>query len=132
MAGRLDYTCNYISTAVPMIEAKSVKAIATLTRERSAVLPDLKTAHEQGMTGFDAYTWNAIFLPKGTPAPIVQRLNAALSTMMEMPAFRQRLQGIGLMVAAPERRSSDYLQGFVVSEIEKWAAPIRASGAAGD
>jgi tripartite-type tricarboxylate transporter receptor subunit TctC len=129
VAGRLDYTCNYISTAVPLIEAGSVKAIATLTRQRSAMFPDLKTAHEQGLKDFDAYTWNAIFLPKGTPAPIVQKLNAALSSVMDTPAFRERLAGIGLLVAAPERRSPDYLQRFVASEIEKWAAPIRASGA---
>jgi tripartite-type tricarboxylate transporter receptor subunit TctC len=129
MAGRVDYVCNIASTAVPAIEAKSVKAIATLSRERAPVLPDLATAHEQGLNNFDAYTWNAVFLPKGSPPAIVSKLNAALVQVMNRPAFVERLQKVGLMVVAPERRSPDYLRRFVESEIEKWAAPIKASGA---
>jgi tripartite-type tricarboxylate transporter receptor subunit TctC len=57
MAGRVDYVCNIASTAVPAIEAKTVKAMATLSRERTPVLPELATAHEQGLPNFDAYTW---------------------------------------------------------------------------
>jgi tripartite-type tricarboxylate transporter receptor subunit TctC len=128
VAGRVDYVCNIASTVGQAIEARQVKAIAALTRERSPILPNLPTAHEQGLTGFDAYTWNAIFLPKGTPPVLVKRLNDALVAVMDNPAFRERLQSLGLIVVAPERRSPDYLQKFVVSEIEKWAIPIKASG----
>ena len=131
-AGRLDYMCNIASTAVPVIDNKSVNAIATLSRERIAALPDLPTAHEQGLKDFDAYTWNAVFLPKETPATVVKKLNEAISAVMDMPAFRTRLAGAGLIVVAPERRSPAYLQKFVVSEIDKWAGPIRASGASAD
>ena len=131
-AGRLDYMCGIASTAAPAIENKSINAIATLSRERSPALPDLPTAHEQGLKDFDAYTWNAVFLPKDTPAAIVRKLSEALSAVMDMPAFRTRLAGIGLIVVSPERRSPDYLQKFVVSEIDKWAGPIKASGASGD
>jgi tripartite-type tricarboxylate transporter receptor subunit TctC len=126
IAGRVDYVCNIASTVGQAIEAKQVKAIAALTRERSPILPDLPTAHEQGLTGFDAYTWNAVFLPKG-PA-LVKKLNEALVAVMENPAFRERLHTLGLIVVAPERRSPAYLQSFVESEIEKWAVPIKASG----
>jgi tripartite-type tricarboxylate transporter receptor subunit TctC len=129
LAGRIDYLCNIASTAVPVIENKSVKALATLSRERTPVLPDLATAHEQGLRNFDAYTWNAVFLPKASPAAIVGKLNAALVQVMNRPAFQDRLQKLGLMVVAPERRSPDYLRQFVESEIDKWAAPIKASGA---
>jgi tripartite-type tricarboxylate transporter receptor subunit TctC len=128
-AGRIDYVCNIISTAVPAIQANNVKAMATLSRERSPVLPDLPTAHEQGLSNFDAYTWNAIFLPKGTPAAIVDKVNAALVKVMELPAARDRLQALGLGVVAPERRTPAYLARFVQNEIDKWAAPIKASGA---
>ena len=78
-----------------------MKALAALTRERSPILPDLPTAHEQGLTGFDAYTWNAVFLPKGTPPALVTKLNAALVAVMEMPAFRERLA-----YARPHRRGA--------------------------
>jgi tripartite-type tricarboxylate transporter receptor subunit TctC len=132
VAGRVDYVCNIASTVGQAIEAKQVKAIAALTRERSPILPDLPTAHEQGLAGFEAYTWNAVFLPKGTPSALVTRLNEALVTVMDNPAFRERLHTLGLLVVAPERRSPAYLQAFVESEIEKWAPPIKASGAKED
>ena len=132
VGGRVDYVCNIASTVGQAIEAKQVKAIAALTRERSPILPDLPTAHEQGLAGFEAYTWNAVFLPKGTPSALVTRLNEALVTVMDNPACRERLHALGLLVVAPERRSPTYLQAFVESEIEKWAAPIKASGAKED
>ena len=127
-AGRVDYVCNIASTVGQAVEGKQAKALAALTRERSPILPDLPTAHEQGLAGFDAYTWNAVFLPKGTPPALVQKLNAALVAVMANPAFRERLHALGLIVVAPERQTPAYLQTFVESEIEKWAVPIKASG----
>jgi tripartite-type tricarboxylate transporter receptor subunit TctC len=126
--GRIDFLCEIVTTALPQIQSGAVKAIATLTRERSPVLPDLPTAHEKGLANFEAYTWNAFFLPKGTPEPIVRKLHQATLQAMETPAVRDRLQGLGAMLVTPDRRSPDYLGRFVESEISKWAEPIRSSG----
>ena len=128
IAGRIDYLCNIASTVGQALDSRQVKTLAALSRERSPILPALATAHEQGLTDFDAYTWNAVFLPKGTPAPLVDKLNAALRKVMDNPAFRERLHGLGLIVVAPERRSPEYLRTFVAAEIGKWAVPINASG----
>ncbi len=127
-AGRIDFLCEIVSTALPQIQGGTVKAIATMTKERSPVLPELPTIHEKGIPNFEALTWNAFFLPKGTPEPIVRKLNDAMVQAMETPAVKERLQTLGAMLVAPERRSPEYLARFVQSEIEKWAAPIRASG----
>jgi tripartite-type tricarboxylate transporter receptor subunit TctC len=132
VAGRVDYVCNIASTAGQAIEGRQVRALAALTRERSPILPDLPTAHEQGLDGFNAYTWNAAFLPKGTSPTLVKRFNEALVAVMDNPAFRERLRALGLIVVAPERRTPAYLHTFVESEIEKWAVPIRASGVKAD
>ena len=129
VAGRVDYLCNIASTVGQALESKQVNALAALTRERSPILPDLRTAHEQGLTDFDAYTWNAVFYPKGTPPELVDKLNAAIVKVMEMPAFRERLATLGLIVPVPARRTPEYLGKFVATEIDKWAAPIKASGA---
>jgi len=129
VAGRVDYLCNIASTVGQALETKQVNALAALTRERSPILPDLPTAHEQGLADFDAYTWNAVFYPKGTPPAQVDKLNAVLVKVMEMPAFRERLATLGLIVPVPDRRTPAYLGKFVANEIEKWAPPIRASGA---
>jgi len=126
--GRIDFLCEIVTTALPQIQGGSVKALATLTRTRSPVLPDLPTAQEAGLANFEGYTWNAFFLPKGTPEPIVSKLREATIQAMETPAVRERLQGLGAMLVAPERRTGEYLAQFVKSEIEKWAEPIRSSG----
>src|SRR5215469_1224599 len=86
IAGRLDYMCDFSSTALPEIEAKEVKPIAILARERAAVLPELATAGEQGLADFDATGWYAFVAPARTPEPIVRRLNKAMSDALDTPA----------------------------------------------
>jgi tripartite-type tricarboxylate transporter receptor subunit TctC len=127
IAGRIDYGCFEPPITVPQVESKTVQAIAILTKNRSPTLPNLASAHEQGLRDFEAYSWYAIFLPKGTPAPIVQKLHDATNATMNTPAVQAKLQEIGAIVVAPERRSPEYLQKFVESEIEKWAGPIKAA-----
>jgi tripartite-type tricarboxylate transporter receptor subunit TctC len=90
------------------------------------------SAHEQGLTNFEASNWSALFLPKGTPASIIQTLHAAAVAMIEMASVQERLKEFGATVVEPARRSPDYLQKFVVSEVEKWAVAIKASGASID
>ena len=125
--GRVDYLCDMISTAKPQIDGGAVKPIAILTKDRSAALPNLSSATEEG-TQVEAYTWNAIFLPKNAPKAIVDKLNAALVETMKTPWVQERLASLGAVVVSPDRMTPDYLAKFVKSEIEKWAAPIKASG----
>jgi tripartite-type tricarboxylate transporter receptor subunit TctC len=128
LAGRIDYQCPLAAVSIPQIESKSVKAIAILTRERSPILPNLASAHEQGLVDFDAGSWWAFFLPAGTPAPIVQKLNDAIVAALNTPAVQARLFENGATVVAPERRSPDYLKSFLESETAKWGAAIKAAG----
>ncbi len=132
IAGRIDYQCPNTTVALPQIEAGTIKAIAILTRERSPILPDLASAQEQGLTDFEASIWYALFLPKGTPGPIVARLHDAAVATMETPSVRARLADIGATVVAPARRSPEYLRKFVASEIAKWAVPIKAANITGE
>jgi tripartite-type tricarboxylate transporter receptor subunit TctC len=129
---RIDYVCPILSTIISQIAGKQVKAIAMLSKNRSPLLPNLASAHEQGLADFDAYIWNGIFLPKGTPAAIVQKLHEAIVGTMSSPAVQARISEIGGSVVAPERRSPQYLQEFVATEIKKWAGPVRASGVSMD
>ena len=128
LPGRLDYQCVPIAAAAPQIESKTIKALAIMAKTRSPILPALATADEQGLKDFAADTWYALFLPKGTPAPIIQKLHDATVAAMDAPDVRARLDELGIEVVAPERRSPDYLGAFVVREIEKWAGPIKAAG----
>jgi tripartite-type tricarboxylate transporter receptor subunit TctC len=128
IAGRIDYICNYVSIGAPAVKAGQVKALATLARERTAAVPDLPTAEQQGLKDFDVSAWNAILLPKSATPAMVAKFNAAVSKALDNPAMRGRLDALGLIPAAPERRSPQYLRSYIESEIEKWAKPVRASG----
>jgi len=125
--GRIDFLCEVASTAKAQIDGGAVKAIAMLTKQRSPALPNVPTAIEQGLD-VEAYTWNAIFLPKGAPDAIVAKLHDAALAAMHTPAVKDRLQGLGAMIVPDDRATPQYLGTFVKSEIEKWAAPIKASG----
>jgi len=132
IGGRIDYQCPVASAVVPQVEGNQVKAIAVLTKQRAPNLPDLATAQEQGLANFEAGIWFALFLPKGTPAAIVQKLQRAALATVDTPSVQDKLRAIGGLPIAPERRTPEYLGKFVASEIEKWAAPIKASGVSAD
>jgi tripartite-type tricarboxylate transporter receptor subunit TctC len=132
VGGRIDFLCDVISTAAPQIAAKSVKPIATLGESRSAVLPDVATAGEQGLAEFEGNGWNALFFPKGTPGEIVRRLSRAASDAQDTPGVRERLEQLGLRVPPSEQRTPEFLANFIPREVAKWAVPIRASGASAD
>jgi tripartite-type tricarboxylate transporter receptor subunit TctC len=129
IAGRIDYGCSVLDSALPSIEGKLIRPVAVLSKVRTPSLPHLPSAHEQGLADFDANYWYALFLPRGASPPIVRKLHDAATAAMDNPSVRQRVAQFGLSIAAPERRSPEYLQEFVELEIEKWAAPIKASGA---
>ena len=129
--GRIDYLCDIIATAKPQIDGGTVKGIAMMTKERSPVLPDLPTTGEQGLD-VQAYTWSALFLPKGAPDPVIKKLNAAAVEAIKTPAVQERMKSLGATVARSDQQSPEWLGSFVKSEIEKWAVPIKASGVSAD
>jgi tripartite-type tricarboxylate transporter receptor subunit TctC len=131
-AGRIDYVCDIITTAKPQIEGGIVKGLAILDSKRSRALPDLPTAIEQGTPKLEAYTWNAIFLPKNTPAVIVEKLNAAVLRAIKDPVVRSRLTALGAEVSSEDRATPQFLARLVASEVAKWAVPIKASGVSVD
>jgi tripartite-type tricarboxylate transporter receptor subunit TctC len=131
-AGRLDYVCDAVSSALPQIQSHNIKPIAVLARHRSPVLANIATADEQGLKNFEANNWIGLFFPKGTPNAIVQRLHDATVKAMATPDVRARMDNIGTDLVAADRTSPEYLRRFVASEIDKWAVPIKASGVSAD
>jgi tripartite-type tricarboxylate transporter receptor subunit TctC len=131
LAGRIDFSCEQISTAYPLIASGTVKAFATLAAERPAILADLPTALEQGLD-LDCSVWIALVFPKRTAAPIVRRLAEVANEAVETPAVRERFENLGVSVVSPQRRTPEYLASLIPNEIKKWAAPIKASGIQAD
>jgi tripartite-type tricarboxylate transporter receptor subunit TctC len=127
IAGRIDYMSDDPSTSKPQIEGNFVKAITVTGKNRAPTLPQVPTAHEQGLA-FDVTAWQGLFLAKDTPESIVRQLNAALSKALDLPLVRQRFESLGVEIATPERRSPEYFRKFVADEITRWSGPIKASG----
>ena len=130
LAGRIDYQCTGVSTALPQIEAGKVKAIAVLTRDRSPLVPQFPSAHEQGVSEFDASVWYGLLLPKGVPVAIAQTLRTATLATMAEPAIGKNLKDSGGTLVSSARRSPDYMRDFVAREIEKWGAAVKSAGVA--
>jgi tripartite-type tricarboxylate transporter receptor subunit TctC len=128
IAGRYDYICTLSPTGKPLIEAKTVKGIAILQPKRSPELPNLPSTGEQGLPDFNVSTWFGLFFPKGTPEPIVRRLNAALAQTLDTPWVHERFKDIVANVATPEERSPAYLAKLVESETAKMREAIRGAG----
>jgi tripartite-type tricarboxylate transporter receptor subunit TctC len=128
LAGRIDFLCDIAVTAVQNIKGGNVKGLANLSGQRSAVLPDLPTAAEKGYPSVQAYTWTAIFLPKGTPPAVAAKLNAAAVAAMNGPGLREQLDKLAATLVAPDRRTQAYLANFVNGEWDKWGAAMRAGG----
>ena len=128
IGGQIDYLCGNLGAAAPFIAGKQVKAIAVLSRNRSPLMPDLPTAHEQGLTDMDVTTWTAIFLPKRAPRAIVDKLAEVTQATMDTPAIKTRMLEIGVTGVAADRRSPEYLAKYVVDEVARWEGPIKAGG----
>jgi tripartite-type tricarboxylate transporter receptor subunit TctC len=128
IAGRIDYYCDALPSALPYIQAKSLKAIAIMTRARAPALPDLPTVREQGLPEFEAYTWFGLFFPRATPEALVRRLQQATREAMQTAAVHEQFEKLGATIAAPERMTPEHLDKLVRRELQKWAAPVQASG----
>ena len=129
IAGRVDYTAEQISTALPQIRGGKIKVLATFGLDRAPGLEDIPTADEQGLKGLDCGSWGSFSFPKGTPDAIVRRLAQASNEAVESQMVLDRFKQIGVVVPAKERRTPEYLRKFVVSETARWATPIKNSGA---
>jgi tripartite-type tricarboxylate transporter receptor subunit TctC len=128
IGGQIDYLCGNLGAAAPLITGKQVKAIAVLSKSRSPLMPDLASAHEQGLTGMDVTTWTAIFLPKGAPRAIVDKLKDATQATMETPLIKQRMLEIGVTGVTPDRQTPEYLARYVADEVARWEGPIKSGG----
>ncbi len=127
VGGQVDYMLDQIVNAVPQVKAGTIKAYAVATPERNSSLPDVPTTTEAGLPAFQVQAWNAIFAPKGTPAPIVAKLNAALVKALDDEGVRKRLLDLGSVIPKPAERTPEALTALVKSEIARWTPVLKAS-----
>jgi len=127
IAGRLDFASDALASLVPFVREGRVRALAIATPERAAALPDVPTFAQAGLPGYEAYTWNVVFAPAGTPAPAIATLNAALNGVVAEPEVSRRLEEMGQ--PAVTGTTPEGTAAFVAAELAKWAPVVQASGA---
>ena len=125
VGGQVDYMCDQIVNAVPQVNGGTIKAYAVATAERNPSLPNVPTTTEAGLPAFQAQAWNAIFAPKGTPADVVAKLNAAVVKALDDENVRKRLLDLGSVIPAAADRTPAALGTLVKSEIAKWTPVLK-------
>lgn len=130
LGGQVDLMCDQTSSATGQIEAGRVKAFAVSTPRRvdSPALRHLPTLNEAGLAGFDVSVWQGLYAPKGTPAPVLNKLNKALKDAMNNPEFISRQRAMGAAIIRDARSNPAEHKKFVEAEIAKWGAIIKQAG----
>lgn len=127
MAGHVDISFDQAATGVGFAKSGKLRAYAVTARQRLESAPDLPTVDEAGMPGFHMTVWHAMWAPKGTPAPVIAKLNAACREALADPAVRKRFTELGQDIPPVEQQSPEALRAFHKSEVEKWHQVIKAA-----
>jgi len=127
VGGQIAFAFDALPTVLPQIQAGKVRALGGGMATRARAMPELPTLQEQGLAGFECYTWNAIMAPAKTPSAIIALLSGAIAKAMADPLVLKRLQDVG--VDPTPDSTPEKLAAFIRSELAKWAPVIKASGA---
>lgn len=128
LGGQVDLLCDQTTQTVPLIKDGRVKVYGVTSLTRLAALPGVPTLNEQGLKGFEVKVWHGMYAPKGTPAPVLEKINAALRAAMQDPAIKQRLTDLSSDIPPMEKISPAGLKNHLEAEIAKWAPVIKQAG----
>jgi tripartite-type tricarboxylate transporter receptor subunit TctC len=132
LGGQIDFMCDQTTNTTGQIMAGGVKVYGVTSSKRVPSLPNVPTLQEQGLKGFEVVVWHGIYAPKGTPKPVVDKLNAALKAAVQEPAFREALAKLGSTPVSPDKATPQALQTHLKAEIEKWGPIIKKAGVYAD
>ena len=134
IGGQIDLMCDQTTNTTSQIEGKKVKAFGVTTAKRlsTPALKDLPTLQESGLKGFEVTIWHGLYAPKGTPADVQAKLNAALKAALKDPEFIKKQEGLGAVVVTDKRMEPAEHKKFVAAEIAKWSPVIKAAGVYAD
>ncbi|VFR27771.1 Tricarboxylate transport protein TctC [plant metagenome] len=123
MGGQVDFMFSTVAAAYPLVSTGKLRALAVSSAQRSERLPDVPTVAESGVPGYEAYEWNGLFLPKGTPEAVSAKLHAVLVQVLDEAEVKQRLSDLG---AQPAGSTPADFSAFLRKESAKWAEVIEA------
>lgn len=128
LAGQIDVMCDQTTNSMPQIQGERVRPYAVTSTERVAQLPNLPTLQQAGLPGFEITIWHAVYAPRGTPAPVLARLHAALEVALRDPQVLARFADLGTTAYPEGRRGPAEARAQLEAEVAKWGRVIRESG----
>jgi tripartite-type tricarboxylate transporter receptor subunit TctC len=132
MGGQIDLLCDQTTQTTGPIKAERIKVYGVTTKARLASLPNVPTLSEQGLPGFEVVVWHGFYAPKGTPKPIIDKLNAALKEALKDPVVIAKFADLSAVPATPEQATPDALRAHLKSEIDKYGPLIKKAGVFAD
>src|SRR3954471_5386146 len=132
ISGQVDLLVAQGAVTLPQVRGGAIKAIANLSPQRSASMPDIPTSEESGVPGLYMSGWFGFFAPKATPKDVIARLNGAMVEVLADPTTKTKFAELGLDVASKEQQTPEGLAAFQKAEIEKWRPIIRAANIRGE
>jgi tripartite-type tricarboxylate transporter receptor subunit TctC len=132
LGGKVDFMCDQTTNTTGQIKAGKIKVYAVTTKTRVPSLPDVPTAAEAGLPNFEVTVWHGLYAPKGTPKPIIDRLNAALKVALKDPTLKQRFGDLGTEPVTDAQATPEALSAHLKAQIALWGPIIKKAGAFAD
>jgi tripartite-type tricarboxylate transporter receptor subunit TctC len=127
VAGQIDLMVDLAASATPQVRAGTIKAFAVAAKSRLAAAPDVPTVDEAGLPGFYVTSWHGIWTPKGTPAPVIAKLNAAAMQALADPQVRKRLADVGQDVYPPDQQTPEAMRAYQAAEAARWWPIVKSA-----
>ena len=128
LGGQVNFMCDQTTNTTSQIKGGQVKVYGVTSKTRVASLPDVPTMDEAGFKGFEVGIWHGMWAPKGTPKPIIDKLNAALNDALNNADLQKKFAELGTTPEPVERRKPEVLKAFLPAEIAKWGPIIKKAG----
>ena len=127
VGGQIDFMCDLGANSLAMVKSGELRAYAVMAKSRWFAAPDVPTADEAGAPGIYVSNWHALWLPKGTPAAVIAKLNGAIMAALADPGVRQRVADLGMEIVPPAMQTPAALANFERAELDKWLPIIKAA-----
>jgi tripartite-type tricarboxylate transporter receptor subunit TctC len=132
LGGQVDFMCDQTTNTTSQIKAKKIKVYGVTTKKRVASLPNVPTMDEAGLKGFEVSIWHALYAPKGTPKPVVDKLTKALQDALKDQNVKQRFGELGTEPVAQDRATPEAHRALLKAEIDRWGPIIKKAGVYAD
>jgi len=132
LGGQVDFMCDQTTNTTSQIRAEKIKVYGVTSKKRVPSLPNVPTMDEAGLKGFEVSIWHALYAPKGTPKPVVDKLTKALQDALKDATVKQRFADLGSEPVAENRATPEAHRALLKSEIDRWAPIIKKAGVYAD